>query len=86
MKPTFNQIAALVICLTCLTVLCFALFIASKNPNEGLIIGAMISGFTGSAGYFIGSTHSSQTKDATIASNTSQMIDALANSTPLKNS
>lgn len=86
-KITFNQIVAAGICFICLILLGCVLFFPTKGniQNQGLIIGALISTFTGSAGYFIGTTAGSSNKDATIKSTTDNLVSALSNSAPIPN-
>ena len=78
------QLVSAIVCLFCLGLLGLTLFVPAKGANQLMVIGAIITGFTSSLSFFIGTTVGSAAKDDANKTNTASLIDALANSTPIE--
>lgn len=83
MRPTFAQLIAALVCVACLASLIVMYFFPAKGGNQEMIVGAVMSGFTGSLGFFIGTTVGSMAKDESQRNTTNNLVSALSNSQPI---
>jgi len=82
MKATYSQIAASVIALVLIVFLGIVFFFPSRGTDQQVIIVAIIPALSLCLNFLLGTSASSQAKDANIAATTSTLISSLQSSQP----
>lgn len=82
MKPTFQQLATLCICLVSLAATIVVYVITPHGEDRGFVLGVLSGTFTGSGAFFYKSSFGSQAKDDANKNTMDNLVTNLAKSKP----